>query len=178
MRSKEPFYGQVYDWFPDRTFSDVLIIGAGSGSDVAVALAKGARHVDAVEIDPAIMQVGVDLHPNHPYDDPRVTRVIDDGRAFLHRSTSAYDLVIFALPDSLTLVNTSANLRLESFLFTVESFQEVRSHLAPDGVFVLYNYYRADWLPTKIAGMLRDAFGSPPIARLYGGRQPRSRWVR
>ena len=27
---KEPMYGQVYDWFPDRTFGDVLIIGAGS----------------------------------------------------------------------------------------------------------------------------------------------------
>ena len=103
---EQPFYGQVYEWFPGRTFGNVLIIGAGSGSDAAVALAKGARHVDAVEIDPAIMQVGVDLHPDHPYDDPRVTRINDDGRAFLRRTTESYDLVIFALPDSLTLVNT------------------------------------------------------------------------
>jgi hypothetical protein len=75
---------------------------------------------------------------------------------------------VFALPDSLTLVSTSANLRLESFLFTEEAFGEVRDRLAPNGVFVLYNYYREDWLPQKIGGMLQDAFGSAPIIRLYG----------
>jgi hypothetical protein len=161
-------YGQVYDWFPGRTFGRVLIIGAGSGSDVAVALAHGAGHIDAVEIDPAIMDIGVRQHPDRPYDDPRVTRINDDGRAFLRQTSGTYDLVIFALPDSLTLVSTSANLRLESFLFTSQAFAEVRSHLSPDGLFVLYNLYREDWLPLKIAGMLRDSFGSAPIASLHG----------
>ena len=162
-----PFYEQVYRWFPDRTFDRVLIVGAGSGTDVAVALKHGAGHIDAVEIDPAIQAIGVRDHPDHPYDDPRVTRINDDGRAFLRRSTDRYDLVIFALPDSLTLVSTSANLRLESFLFTVEAFREVRDHLAGDGTFVLYNYYREGWLPQKIAGMLDAAFPSPPVIRSY-----------
>ena len=40
---KEPFYDQVYDWFPDRTYDEVLIVGAGSGTDVAIALANGAE---------------------------------------------------------------------------------------------------------------------------------------
>jgi SAM-dependent methyltransferase len=165
---EEPMYGQVYDWFPDRTFDNVLIVGAGSGTDVAVALAKGATHIDAVEIDPAIQQIGVEKHPDRPYDDPRVTRINDDGRAFIRRTKDQYDLVVFALPDSLTLVSTSANLRLESFLFTREAFAEVRDRLAPGGVFVLYNYYRQDWLPAKIGGMLQESFGTAPIARLYG----------
>jgi protein-L-isoaspartate O-methyltransferase len=164
----QPMYGQVYDWLPERTFDNVLIIGAGSGSDVAVALEKGAKHVDAVEIDPRIQALGAERHPNRPYDDPRVSRINDDGRAFLRRTDSKYDLVVFALPDSLTLVSTSANLRLESFLFTQEAFDEVRDLLSEDGVFVLYNYYREDWLPQKIGAMLRDSFGSEPIARLYG----------
>jgi hypothetical protein len=164
----DPLYGQVYRWFPDRTYANVLIVGAGSGTDVALALERGAGHVDAVEIDPAIQQIGAERHPARPYDDPRVTRINDDGRAFLRRTTSTYDLVIFALPDSLTLVSTSANVRLESFLFTREAFDDVRARLAPDGLFVLYNYYREDWLPQKIAGMLEDSFGSPPIVRLYG----------
>jgi SAM-dependent methyltransferase len=165
---EQPFYRQVYEWFPGRTYRNVLIVGAGSGTDVAVALAKGAAHVDAVEIDPAIQQIGVERHPNHPYDDPRVRRIVDDGRAFLRKTTDKYDLVIFALPDSLTLVSTSANVRLESFLFTREAFESVRDHLTPDGLFVLYNFYREDWLPPKIGRMLQDAFGAPPVARLYG----------
>ncbi len=167
-RLTDPFYEQVYRWFPDRTFDNVLIVGAGSGTDVAVALDHGASRVDAVEIDPKIQEIGVQEHPNRPYDDPRVRRINDDGRAFLRRSADQYDLVIFALPDSLTLVSTSANLRLESFLFTTEAFDEVRDRLAPDGVFVLYNFYREDWLPQKIAGMLQESFGSPPMTRLYG----------
>jgi SAM-dependent methyltransferase len=167
-RMTDPFYEQVYRWFPDRTFDDVLIVGAGSGTDVAVALAHGASRVDAVEIDPKIQEIGVQHHPNRPYDDPRVRRINDDGRAFIRRSTDQYDLVIFALPDSLTLVSTSANLRLESFLFTTEAFDEVRDRLAPDGIFVLYNFYREDWLPQKIARMLEESFESPPMVRLYG----------
>jgi SAM-dependent methyltransferase len=168
-RATDPFYEQVYRWFPDRTYDNVLIVGAGSGTDVAVALKHGAAHVDAVEIDARIQEIGVRDHPNRPYDDPRVTRINDDGRAFLRRTSNEYDLVVFALPDSLTLVSTSANLRLESFLFTSEAFSEVRDRLAPDGIFVLYNFYREDWLPQKIARMLEGSFGSAPIVRIHGG---------
>ncbi len=168
---QEPFYQQVYRWFPDRTYREVLIVGAGSGTDTAIALAHGAGHVDAVEIDPAIAQIGADLHPDHPYQDPRVTRITNDGRAFLRTTEKHYDLVVFALPDSLTLVSTTANVRLESFLFTEEAFQSVRDHLAPDGVFVLYNYYRQPWLVAKLQGMLSDAFGTRPLLRTYGSVQ-------
>ncbi len=169
LTSISPFYEQIYRWFPDETFPRVLIIGAGTGTDVALALKHGAGHVDAVDIDPAIQAIGVRDHPDHPYDDPRVTQIVDDGRAFLRRTTDRYDLVVFALPDSHTLVSTSANLRLESFLFTNEAFREVRDHLASDGVFAMYNFYREDWLIQKLAGMLIDAFGSPPIVREYAG---------
>jgi SAM-dependent methyltransferase len=165
----DPFYEQVYRWFPEKTFDRVLIVGAGSGTDVAVALKHGAKHVDAVEIDQRIQEIGIRAHPDRPYDDPRVTRIVDDGRAYLQRATQQYDLVIFALPDSLTLVSTSANLRLESFLFTTEAFANVRDRLAPQGIFVMYNFYREAWLPQKMAGMLEDSFGSAPIIRHHGG---------
>ncbi|HET7182742.1 MAG TPA: fused MFS/spermidine synthase [Candidatus Limnocylindrales bacterium] len=164
---KEQFYDQLYKWFPDRTFPQALIVGAGSGTDVAITLAHGADHVDAVEIDRAIQQLGIDNHPDHPYQDPRVSRFENDGRAFLRGTDKKYDLIIFALPDSLTLVSSTANIRLESFLFTDEAFQSVRDHLTPDGVFVLYNYYRDEWLISKIDTMLADTFDSPPIMRAW-----------
>jgi hypothetical protein len=164
---KEPFYDQLYKWFPERTYDEVLIVGAGSGTDAAIALAKGAGHVDAVEIDREIQKLGIDHHPNRPYQDPRVTRVENDGRAFLRGTDKQYDLVIFALPDSLTLVSSTANIRLESFLFTDQAFESVRDHIAPDGVFVLYNYYREDWLISKIGSMLDETFDRPPILKVF-----------
>lgn len=167
MDKMEPFRSQVYRWFPERTFDDVLVIGAGSGTDVSVALARGAKHVDAVEIDPRIARIGQDLHPDRPYDDPRVERHIDDGRRFLRKTDRKYDLIIFALPDSLTLVSAQANVRLETFLFTKECFASVREHLAKDGVFVLYNFYRQPWLIERLASMLEESMGTRPLVRTF-----------
>ena len=75
-----------------KPFEDVLIIGAGSGNDVAAALAMGAGHVDAVEIDPVINELGRLHHPNRPYSDPRVSIHLDDGRGFIRKTPSRYDL--------------------------------------------------------------------------------------
>jgi SAM-dependent methyltransferase len=140
----------------------VLVIGAGNGNDVATALANGAQSVDAVEIDPKLMAIGVQFHPNHPYQDPRVHRIIDDGRAFLERTDNTYDLIIFALPDSLTLVAGQSALRLESYLFTEQAIEAARAHLAPGGVFAMYNFYREQWLADRLAGTLADVFGNRP----------------
>ncbi len=164
---KEAYYDQVYRWFPGRRFAKALIIGAGSGTDVSVALAHGVGAIDAVEIDPGIQAIGRSQHPDHPYADPRVSAIITDGRAFLRNSTERYDLILFAVTDSLTLVSSTSNLRLESFLFTEESFASARDHLAPDGVFVMYNYYRQPWLVQRYANMVADSFGSSPITRTY-----------
>jgi spermidine synthase len=164
---KEAYYDQVYRWFPGRTFSKALIIGAGSGTDLSVALAHGVKAVDAVEIDPGIQAIGRTQHPDHPYADPRVSVTITDGRAFMRNSNERYDLILFAVTDSLTLVSSTSNLRLESFLFTEESFATARDHLTPDGIFVMYNYYREPWLVQRYANMVEDVFGSLPITRTY-----------
>lgn len=168
MEYKENYYYQVYDSFAPRKFKDVLVIGAGSGMDVSMTLKEGASSVDAVEIDPLLYKLGKDFNLHHPYDDPRVHVVIDDGRAFLRNTPKKYDLIIFALPDSLTLISGYANIRLESFLFTAESLQAARARLKDDGVLVLYNYYREDWFIEKLAYTLDQVFGEPPYAVKYG----------
>jgi SAM-dependent methyltransferase len=162
-----PFYAYPYTHLVGGGPGSVLIVGAGSGNDVALALREGATHVDAVEIDPALQRLGARSHPEHPYEDPRVSVHIDDGRAFLERSNARYDLILFALPDSLTLVSGQGGLRLESYLFTREAIESVRDHLAPDGVFSMYNYYRPDTF-ARYAGTLAEVFGHAPC--FDGGR--------
>ena len=140
----------------------VLVIGAGTGTDVAIALAEGAQHVDAVEIDPELYELGRRVNPERPYEDPRVRVIIDDGRAFLERSDDRYDLILLALTDSLTLVSGQSSLRLESYLFTREAMEVARDHLTPDGVFAMYNYYRSAWLADRLANTLDEVYGHPP----------------
>lgn len=108
--------------------------------------------------------MGRERHPDHPYDSPNVTVTIDDGRAFLERTRKAFDLVLFALPDSLTLVAGQSSLRLESYLFTAEALRAARSHLAPHGVFAMYNYYREPWLVDRLANTLAGVYGHAPCA--------------
>ena len=157
----DPDYDLIYQRLADPP-SRVLVIGAGNGNDVATALAHGAQSVDAVEIDPKLMGIGVEFHPSHPYQDPRVHRIIDDGRAFLERTNNSYDLIIFALPDSLTLLAGQSALRLESYLFTEQAFDAARDHLAPGGAFAMYNFYREQWLADRLAGTLTGVFGNRP----------------
>ena len=133
-----------------------------------IALANGAQEVDAVEIDPLIYQLGLTIHPDHPYDDPRVKIFIEDGRTFLRNTPAKYDLIVYALPDSLTLTSAYSSLRLESFLLTSNSIQEAMRRLNPGGMVVLYNYYRDEWLIHKLAGMVQAASGSLPYVTTYG----------
>jgi SAM-dependent methyltransferase len=140
-------------------FEDVLIIGAGSGNDVSRALQWGAKHIDAVEIDPAIYRLGQQYHPDRPYQNERVQIHLDDGRNFLRATDRKYDLIVYALVDSLVLHSGYSNIRLESFLFTSQTFADVRRHLKPGGTFVIYNYFRQGWLASRLQKSLEDVFG-------------------
>src|SRR5262245_65605719 len=95
---KESFYLRPYQYRAYRKLppaQDILVIGAGSGNDVAAALLSGAARVDALEIDPVIADLGKQYHPARPYQDERVHLVVDDARAFMSFTTRKYDLIIF-----------------------------------------------------------------------------------
>ena len=145
------------------SFGDVLVIGAGSGNDVSRALAFGARTVDAVEIDPVIQRIGREDHPDQPFQDPRVTVHIGDGRNYLRVARKQYDLIVFALVDSLVLHSGYSNIRLESFMFTREAMADVRARLKPGGVFAMYNYFRQGWIVERLQQGLREEFGADPL---------------
>ncbi len=160
-------YQNPYAWSttPPR---DVLVIGAGNGNDVAAALDRGASSIDAVEIDPTIQDLGAEHHPLRPYADPRVRRIINDGRAYLEQTDETYDLIVFALPDSLTLVAGQSAIRLESFLFTREAVEAAKARLNPGGSFAIYNFYREAWLLDRLANTLQTTFDQTPCLYIGG----------
>ncbi len=144
-------------------FEDALIIGAGSGNDVNHALRNGVRHIDAVEIDPVIQNIGIRDNPDRPYSDPRVSRHLDDGRHYLRTTEHKYDLVEYALVDSLVLHSGYANIRLESYLFTEQALIDIKHVLKPEGVFVTYNFFRQGWVVERVAAMAEKVFGCKPL---------------
>ena len=160
----EPFYDVPYllskGLRGERPVGRVMVIGAGSGNDVSHALAQGAEQVDAVEIDPRIQKIGREMHPMHPYADPRVKPHVNDGRAYMRSGTGQdFDYIVYAYVDSTTLFSQYGAVRLENYLFTEDAFRDAKSRLKPDGIFVAYNYYRRPWLALRIMMMLERVFG-------------------
>src|SRR5205809_734895 len=172
MRAQKPFYFYPYRHVTRAALNNVLIIGAGTGNDAAVALAEGAKHVDAVEIDPVLPQIGR-VHPDHPYQNPRLTLHIADGREYLQNTNKKYNLIVLALPESLSALDGQSALRLESYPLTEQSLAAARLRLAPGGTFAMYNYY-APFLFNRYATTLQDVYHRAPCAEVgppLGGRR-------
>ena len=145
----------------------VLVLGAGGGVDVEAALLAGATHVDAVEIDPALVRLSRRYNASGVYDDPRVTVHVDDARAFMQRSKGGYDMIVFGFLDSQALFSYGKSVRLDGFVYTIESFRRAFALLAPDGMLSVSFSAPREWVWVKIVEMIRDATGSRPIAYLY-----------
>ena len=110
-----------------------LVVGAGSGNDVAVLLDRGAEHVDAIEIDPVILELGRARHPDAPYASPRVRAINTDARAWLNDTRETYDLIVFGTLDSMTRLSALSTVRLDAFMYTADCLRAARARLTPAG---------------------------------------------
>ena len=165
LRRWADYYGLPYRFKPRP--ERVLVVGSGTGNDVAAALRNGAAQVDAVEIDPAILDLGRRLHPEAPYQQHGVRAVVNDARAYIKFTDRSYDLIVYGLLDSHTLLSgTSGGIRLDSYVYTVEGFREARARLHPGGVISVTFSFLGEALGRKMYLMLQQAFdGRPP--RVY-----------
>jgi spermidine synthase len=154
----------------------VLVVGAGSGNDVAAALRAGAKQVQAVEIDPTIIEIGRSRHPNKPYASKQVSITVDDARAFFRRPSGPYDLVWFGLLDSHTTPSAYANVRLDHFVYTQESFADMKRLLNPSGVVVLLFAPQTEWIAGRLVGLLTRTFGEVPVAMYIKSSSPCLGW--
>lgn len=156
------YYELPYKIHPSA--KNVAIVGAGMGNDVAAALRCNVERVDAIEIDPAIMELGEHYHPEFPYLDKRVNMVVDDARTFLRGTANNYDMVVYGLLDSHSLLSHASSVRLDSFVYTVEGIRDAKNRLTEDGVVCLSFCVLSHEIGRKIYLMMTEAFDmNPPI---------------
>ena len=146
----------------------VLVLGAGGGGDVEGALASGVRHVDAVEIDPVVVQVARRFNAAAPYADPRVTVHVDDARSYLAKATPGYDVIAYGLLDSHAFFSSMNNVRLDGHVYTVEGLRTAYGLLNEHGMLYLSFYTIKDWLAPKLYHMVAEATGREPAMYLVG----------
>ncbi len=140
-----------------------LVVGAGSGNDVAGMLRNGVKEVVAVEIDPVIIEYGRKVHPEKPYDNPGVRVVTDDARSFFSTTSEKFDVIAFGLLDSHT-TTAMTNARLDHYVYTRESIEHAKTLLNPGGVLVLSFEAQKPFVVTRMSQVLEEQFGRPPLA--------------
>lgn len=143
-----------------------LIVGTGMGNDVAAALRAGVEQIDAVEIDPMILKIGKQYHPEHPYDSPKVTAINDDARSYFKKSKKKYDIVVFGILDSHTQFSSLSNLRLDNYVYTVESLRDAKALLNPGGIISITfgGDAKTYWMGSRFYSMMKEIFGKDPVS--------------
>ena len=150
--------------------ASALVVGAGTGNDVQAALRHGYERVVSVDIDPQIIALGRQLHPEQPYSDPRVSAVVDDARAvFARQQGETYDAVVFGLLDSHAMFTALSTLRLDNYVYTEEGIRAAWKHVAPQGhLSVSFSVFAGSWISDRLYWTITRATGREPLALLHG----------
>jgi spermidine synthase len=154
-------YNLPYHFFSQPP--SMLVLGSGTGNDVAAAVRNGARRIVAVEIDPLILQIGWKLHFEKPYQSERVTTVLDDARSYIQNSREKFDLIVFSLLDSHTTSSSYSNIRIDNYVYTLEALQSARRLLKPDGIFIVKFWVTTPWIAGRLYSLMRTVFQQPPL---------------
>ncbi|MCK4592914.1 hypothetical protein KAU45_00315, partial [bacterium] len=127
-----------------RDFGEVCIIGAGGGRDILAAKYFGTPSIDAVEINPGIVEITEEVYGDfsgRPYSLPGVTAVVEEGRSYLEGTDKDFDLIQISLIDSLVASMAGAFALAEHSLYTLEAFDLYLDRLGEDGVLSVSRFY-------------------------------------
>jgi hypothetical protein len=137
---------------------DALVIGPGGGRDLLSALLFGARHVDGVEINPIIVNdVMLGRFRDYSggiYADPRVSIHVEDGRSFVRRSPSRFDVIQASLVDTWAATAAGAYTLTENSLYTTEAFGDYLDHLTDNGVLTITRW---TWDGLRLVSLAHEA---------------------
>jgi hypothetical protein len=123
---------------------ETLVIGPGGGRDVLAALASGAPHVTAVEVNPAVIAAVRGPYADfagHLYDRPDVTVAVDDARGYITRSPERYDVIQASLIDTWAASGSGAFSLSENSLYTIQAFRTYYDHLSDQGMLTISRWY-------------------------------------
>lgn len=118
----------------------VLVLGAGAGADVLQALYHRASAIDAVELNPQVLDLVEHQFADYsgrPYSAPAVRAHIGEARGFVAGHGDRYDLIQVALLDAFGASSAGLHALSESYLYTVEALDEYVGHLDPGGLLAI-----------------------------------------
>ena len=169
-QSIRDYYDFPYKAHP--VLNDVAIVGSGTGNDVAAALrAEPGVSMPSRSIR-SFFRSARSAIPKSPIRIHASASSTTTPASFLRGTTNTYDLIVYGLLDSHTLLSHGSSVRLDSFVYTIEGLREARNRLKPDGMLALSFTVLSEALGRKIFLMLQDVFdGRAPLCLRVRRRQ-------
>jgi hypothetical protein len=161
----DPFLGSLFRAYA-MAFSfnapkSALIVGAGTGQNVSAALRAGVHDIDAVDIDPVILQLG--KRYNRDNLDPKVHLICDDARHYFQVCKKKYDVIAFSALDSQAVTGLGSSVRIDTYVYTKESFEKAQSLLNPGGLLTVWFATTAPHTKDRLFHTLKAATGAEPV---------------
>jgi hypothetical protein len=153
-----------------RAGGRTLVLSAGTGLDVLMALASGAQQVTAVEENAHIIEIIRKEYGDFTgglYSDPRVQVVNKSDRVYARQDGSEqFDLTVLALTDPHRPVTSGAYSLTEEYAYTVEAIQEYLGTLDENGLLIITR-----WIQTPPSESVRT-FATLAAALARSNRDP------
>jgi len=124
---------------------EVLILGVGGGTDVLLALLHRAPRIDAVEINPQLVRLVSKRFAEFAgrlYEQPGVRIHVAEARSFVAGSRDRYDLIQLPLLDSFATAAAGTHSLSESYIYTIEAFEQYLDHLRPGGYLAITRWLK------------------------------------
>ncbi|MEE8116666.1 MAG: hypothetical protein V3T28_06125 [Gemmatimonadales bacterium] len=139
---------ELYDWLPSAAAyavgraPNVLVLGAGGGSEVRSAVHHGAERITAVEGRPGVIGLLRALQdPSLRSNGPPVTWTGSDARSYVARTEERFDLITVQLSGSPGGQAGGLLSLNEDFRHTVDAYREYLDLLAPGGVLTVSSWW-------------------------------------
>ncbi len=136
------------------TGHSALIIGAAAGQEIKAALTFGASRVEAVELVPAVIELGKGRYAEFNggiFLDPRVEAVAGEGRAYLRASDLTYDVIQLHSDHSSSSIAGGVGALDPTYLMTTDAFLEYFGHLTEEGVLHINHHIYPRMIATAAA---------------------------
>lgn len=123
----------------------ILILGAGGGEQMLLALRAGAEIVDAVEVNPQMIGLARKRFADFAggiFSRPNVHLHLAEARAFAATTGARYDLIQMPLLDSFSAAAAGVQSLHENYTYTVEAVRDYLAVLRPEGVVAITRWLR------------------------------------
>jgi hypothetical protein len=114
--------------------SDVLVIGAGTGTEVQIAIQHQASNITGIELNPQIIEL---LRKDFAEITGQLNIHSGEARSFLTQTDKKFDVISIPLMEGFTASAAGMYSLFENYLFTTESFGLMFDHLTDDGMLAI-----------------------------------------